>query len=183
MLRFLYDLDYVEMLTPLTMALHVHMYLIADKYDIPQLQDLAFNNFRTVADAVCLVDEVKDEAKHFIEAVDVIYTAPLLNECKFRTYVLSLCCKHLPALLRMGGVPGRALVNVGELAVEPLAAPVVNGSSKSIKYRAYKCGEDGCSKVWSVPLGEYVMHCPYCTAARNVERTERIGTMAWVTGI
>lgn len=176
LLRFLYGLDYVDKLTPDTMALHVHVYVVADKHDMPELKRLAVLNFRSLAEVACLTDE----ATHFIEALQVIYNTSLSGDCTLRSDAFALCRRHQSELANNAAFR-IALRDMVDLAIELATGEYIDANMKweVEKYiqPAYRCGTDGCWEAWSANPTVPSMQCPYCHKRISDLQSIKIGTV------
>lgn len=84
MLRSMYAHDYfVDENDKLPLLIHTHVYVIADKYNIPLLKDLAKEKF---AAALGMMDVL--DVPSFVAAVEVIHTTTLTTESGLRGCLL-----------------------------------------------------------------------------------------------
>ncbi|KAL8949892.1 MAG: hypothetical protein Q9222_004030, partial [Ikaeria aurantiellina] len=104
MMRYFYVLDYAEKdslhdtTTPSTLDIHARMYVIADKYGITSLQDIARCKFEYEAGVLQSQDSNKvSSLKSLLEAVPIVYTMTPNTDPTLRKMLSQAIACHLHA--------------------------------------------------------------------------------------
>jgi hypothetical protein len=109
----------------------VYVYSIADKYDVPRLQDMTAEKFENICDAV-------EDSDDFIDAVYAIHSSTNPNDRRLRNVVLPAIQDNISWLLELEKF--KTLVDaIPELKWELLA---LIGRGRVSRSRENSCGRD-----------------------------------------
>ena len=100
MLQFCYQLDYVDKFLPglssagytiYTLTPHIDIYLLAERYSIPGLKQLAVEKFENRASVLSRVEVNKEK---FFQSIRIIYASTRSCEDDLRKVAVRLCADH-----------------------------------------------------------------------------------------
>ncbi|KAF2660590.1 hypothetical protein K491DRAFT_36679 [Lophiostoma macrostomum CBS 122681] len=108
MLQYCYQLDYADKFLGLssagytiyTLSPHVDIYLLAERYSIPGLKQLAVDKFEARASVLSRVQVNKDK---FFHAIRVIYATTRSGENDLKRVAVRLCADHAEQYILQGG--------------------------------------------------------------------------------
>ncbi|KAF1998968.1 hypothetical protein P154DRAFT_523594 [Amniculicola lignicola CBS 123094] len=108
MLQYCYQLDYADKFLGLssagytiyTLSPHIDIYLLADRYAIPGLKQLAIDKFESRAIVLSKVEVNKDK---FFQAIRVIYASTRAGDDGLRRVAVRLCADHSEKYILQGG--------------------------------------------------------------------------------
>lgn len=108
MLQYCYQLDYADKFLGLssagytiyTLSPHIDIYLLAERYSIPGLKQLAVEKFETRASVLSRVEVNKEK---FFQAIRVIYASTRPGEDDLRKVAVKLCADHAEQYILQGG--------------------------------------------------------------------------------
>lgn len=108
MLQYCYQLDYADKFLGLssagytiyTLSPHIDIYLLAERYSIPGLKQLAVEKFEARASVLSRVQVNKDK---FFQAIRVIYASTCTGENDLKRVAVRLCADHAEQYILQGG--------------------------------------------------------------------------------
>ncbi|KAF2184017.1 hypothetical protein K469DRAFT_580417, partial [Zopfia rhizophila CBS 207.26] len=108
MLQYCYQLDYADKFLGLssagytiyTLTPHIDIYLLAERYSIPGLKQLAIEKFETRAAVLSRVEVNKDK---FFQAIRIIYASTRLGDDDLRKVAVKLCADQSEQYILQGG--------------------------------------------------------------------------------
>jgi hypothetical protein len=108
MLQYFYQLDYADTFLGLssvgytiyTLLPHIDVYLLAERYSIPGLKQLACEKFEARASMLSRVEVSKDK---FFQAIRIIYASTRPGEDDLRKVAVKLCADHAEQYILQGG--------------------------------------------------------------------------------
>jgi hypothetical protein len=108
MLQFCYQLDYADKFLGLssagytiyTLTPHIDIYLLAERYSIPGLKQLAVEKFENRAAVLSRVEVNKEK---FFQSIRIIYASTRSNEDDLRKVAVKLCADHAEQYILQGG--------------------------------------------------------------------------------
>ncbi|KAF2469470.1 uncharacterized protein BDR25DRAFT_289037 [Lindgomyces ingoldianus] len=108
MLQYCYQLDYADKFLGLssagytiyTLTPHIDIYLLAERYSIPGLKQLALEKFEVRAAVLSRVEVNKDK---FFQAIRIIYASTRPGEDDLRNSAVKLCADHSEQYILQGG--------------------------------------------------------------------------------
>jgi len=108
MLQYCYQLDYADKFLGLssagytiyTLNPHIDIYLLAERYSIPGLKQLAIEKFETRAAVLARVEVNKDK---FFQAIRIIYASTRPENDDLRRVAVRLCANHSEQYILQGG--------------------------------------------------------------------------------
>ena len=138
------------------LVIHVHVYILADKYDIPPLQNLAISKFKLAVNS-----EWKTEA--FAEAIRLVYGRIIATDDPLRDVVVDFASKHTANLLRHNVAFKTMMEDVGEFGRD-LAMKLSERLVSRPGERRYKCPECQTEFQTAMPASRRMNHycCPCC---------------------
>ena len=109
MMQFCYQLDYTNQLSgsdtavpeESTLTSHVNVYMLAERYGIPGLKQLAFQKFKDFAGLVLMVDGNEEQ---LLQAIRALYASERRADAdELRQISIKLCADHVQAFIHGTG--------------------------------------------------------------------------------
>lgn len=157
----MYGFDYIssgsESSRVSPMLFNVKVYHIADKYDIPQLKEVAKKKFETAVKTCWQMDD-------FPIAITEVYSGTLKTDRGLREPLVNISTEHIDQLQEEDGFRS-ALESTAGFAMD-LALSLAQRNAQISTKTKYRC--PSCTTKWFLEcIGGKVQFCPNCGNSRS----------------